>query len=151
MSDIAALAERIAQLETKVGMIETERAAEASSGGAGGDGGLSAMPVSASVPLLDTTGGDGESYGAFRIEGGTIKDRFFQFGRRVGTTEATFSGTLSDGTYYLTVDHSTGAGTVGIATSVSNDLTHTMIPLFTITNGVVTKDYRGMPVIPVRE
>lgn len=150
MSDFAALAERMAQLETKVGMIETERAAEASSGGAGGDGGMGTSPVDASVPLLDTTGGDGGSYGAFRIEGGKITHRYFQFGRTV--REASFTGTIANNTTYrLKVTHSNETGEV-VTTNESSSLTQTVIPLFrTDANGNIDQDYRGMPVIPVRE
>lgn len=90
------------------------------------------------------------AYGAFRWDGEKITHCYFQFGRDVvAIPDVQASG---DGTYYLKVPHDLiGFNASIITTQESSDLTKTIIPLFKIEDGEITKDYRGMPVIPVRE
>lgn len=125
-------------LRSEIAQLRTEFLASGADGGGGAD--------MAGLPLIPIGGGDG---GAFQVSSGEIKYPYFQFGRIVKTASLP-SGKLEDGTYYLKVTHSSGDGAV-ITTSEASSLTQTVIPLFTLSDGEITADYRGMPVIPVRE
>lgn len=140
--NIAELKQQVAALESRIGELESQ-SADADGGSPGG--GIAPAEV-----LMDD--GGGEPQGAFRWDGEKITHCYFQFGRDMnvvgnGTVQAS-----GDGTYYLKVPHEyNGLNASIITTQESSDLTKTIIPLFEIENGEITKDYRGMPVIPVRE
>ena len=92
-------------------------------------------------------GGDGG--GAFRLEGDNITHCNFQFGRQIiHLSDVQLSG---DGIYYLKVPHNSPMSASIVTQQESSDLTKTVIPLFQLSNGEIIYDYRGMPVIPVRE
>lgn len=108
-------------------------------------------------------GGGGETQGAFRwsVEynersekyDGTFKYCNFQFGRKTyQPTQGSWTIQIPEGgcTFYLYIYHSS-PGTSSIVTQeIANTLDSTTIPLITVTEqGVITNDYRGMPVIPV--
>ena len=130
-AEIAALR---AEVETlKAGLSE---ARSSDPGGFGPDMGLPLTPL-------------GGEQGAFRWEGDKITHCNFQFGREVhsiGYVQAS-----GDGTYWLKVPHDTPARASVVTTQETSDLTKTVIPLFRVEDGEIAEDYRGMPVIPVRE
>ena len=139
-SEIARLESRISELETMVIGLIAEKSENASDSYAGN---YTDIPEQ----VLDIGVSD---YGAFRWDGEKITHCYFQFGRGVfSIPDVQASG---DGTYYLKVPHEYGGLNASIITTQeSSDLTKTIIPLFKIEDGEITKDYRGMPVIPVRE
>jgi hypothetical protein len=135
---IAELNQQIAALEARIGELESQSASEDGAGNG---------VFSPSEVLMDI-GGESPS-GAFQWDGETITQCYFQFGRAVyGIADQQASG---DGTYYLSIPHDTPATATVSTTQGSNDLTKTVIPLFKVEGGEITKDYRGMPVVPVRE
>ena len=108
---------------------------------AGGDG----FGPDMGLPLTPLGG----EQGAFRWEGDKITHCNFQFGRTVlslGVVQAS-----GDGTYWLKVPHDTPAAASVVTTQETSDLTKTVVPLFRVDDGEIAEDYRGMPVIPVRE
>lgn len=136
---IAELKQQVAALESRIGELESQPA-DADGGSPGG--GITPADV-----LMD--GGGGEPYGAFRWDGAEITHCYFQFGRQVislGTVQAS-----GDGLYRLKIPHDQPLNATVITTSESSDLTKTIIPLFQVSNGEIIHDYRGMPVVPVRE
>ena len=97
----------------------------------------------------NSSAGGGSDYGAFRWEGDKITHCNFQFGRAFHhLSDVQASG---DGTYYLKVPHDYPSQASIITTNESSDLTKTVIKLFQVSGGEIIDDYRGMPVIPVRE
>ena len=135
--EIAALRAEVESLKTLV-----QELAAAGAGGGEGFGPDFGLPI---TPL------GGDSQGAFRWEGDKITHCHFQFGRGVQTVGNGTVQASGDGTYYLKIPHSQLANATIVTTSESNDLTKTIIPLFKVESGEITKDYRGMPVVPVRE
>lgn len=81
---------------------------------------------------------------------GTISMCYFQFGRAVyelsDKTDAAYGAT-----YYLVIPHADpSAATVETSSSGGNSRTQSVVPLFSVnSDGDVSKDYRGMPVVPV--
>ena len=55
----------------------------------------------------------------------------------------------ADGTWYLNVNHNNLDNATVEKTAGQNDDNHTSIKLFTIANGAIKKDYRGMPFVPI--
>ena len=98
-------------------------------------------------------GAQADKEGAFQIENGKFINCFFMFGRRVITIrDQEISG---DGMYCLIINHENpSASTVGkhdgSTWTEPSDLT-TEVPLVQISDGIIVKDYRGMPVVPVYE
>lgn len=106
-------------------------------------------------------GGDGSaaSYGTFRVE--TTDEVDEDSGeKKYKITNCRFyakhqSFSLSDvesaasGTWYLNVPHSNPSNASLSTSSGNNDDNNTSIPLFTIADGEVTRDWRGMPFIPI--
>lgn len=138
--NIAELKQQVAALESRIGELESQ-SADADGGSPGG--GIAPAEV-----LMDD--GGGEPQGAFRWDGEKITHCYFQFGRNVfSIPDVQASG---DGTYYLKVPHEYGGLNASIiTTNESSDLTKTIVPLFEVSNGEIIRDYRGMPVVPVRE
>lgn len=131
----------IAELRAEIAQLRMEMLQAQSGDMAGGEGVDNGLPL---VPI------GGEPQGAFRIDDGKVVDCHFLFGRTTVTiNDFPLDG---DGLYSLSIPHSSaGSATIVKNTSDINSLTQTIIPLFRISNGSVVVDYRGMPVIPVRE
>ena len=106
-------------------------------------------------------GGDGSaaSYGTFRVEmtdevdevSGNTKYkitncRFYAKHSVVSLSDVIGS---ADGTWYLNVPHSNPSNASLSTSSGNNDDNNTSIPLFTIADGEVAQDWRGMPFIPI--
>lgn len=133
--EIAALRAEVESLKTLV-----QELAAAGAGGGEGFGPDFGLPI---TPL------GGDSQGAFRWEGDKITHCNFQFGRAFHhLSDVQASG---DGTYYLKVPHDYPSHASIITTNEFSDLTKTVIKLFQVSGGEIIDDYRGMPVIPVRE
>lgn len=112
----------------------------AAKGGFGPDMGQPIVPI-----------GGGADYGAFRWEEGKITNCRFMFGRAVYVI-ADVQDATADGTWSLLIPHATpGQASVLLNASQVTGLTQTVVPLFTVSDGEVTADWRGMPVVPVRE
>ena len=107
-------------------------------GGFGPDMGLPLTPV----------GGDPQ--GAFAVVDGKITNRHYMVARTVHTVSGN-DPDAEDGTWYLVVQHSSGSATLTTSPSGMTGDTQTLIPLFTISNGKITADYRGMPLVMIRE
>ena len=102
-------------------------------GGFGPDMGLPLTPVG------------GDSQGAFAVVDGKITNRYYMAARR-------WYPDAEDGMWFLVVQHSApGSATLTTDTDGMTDDTKTVIPLFNIVNGKVTADYRGMPLVMIRE
>jgi hypothetical protein len=87
--------------------------------------------------------------GAFQLENGKLINCHFMFGRQVYSVADTQVG---DGTWLLVVPHAyPGNATISKGSVGNTGDTQTVIPIFTIQNGIITADYRGMPCIPVYE
>lgn len=101
---------------------------------------------------METGGGSGGAdYGAFRWEDGKITNCRFMFGREVITLDDVQNAT-ADGRWSLLIPHAAPENaSVLLNASQSTDLTQTVVPLFRVSNGEIVADWRGMPVIPVRE
>lgn len=134
-AEIAALRAELESLKSQVIVAEGEAK--------GGFGPVMGPPI---VPI-----GGGADYGAFRWEDGKITNCRFMFGREVISLDDVQDAT-ADGTWYLVIPHATPAqASVVRNTNESTGLTQTVIPLMTVSDGEVTADWRGMPVVPVRE
>lgn len=95
-------------------------------------------------------GDEGGSYGAFRLEGDKITHCNFYAAHQVWTLEdVEIEEGQADGTWYLNVDHGNLSAATVSTTAGANDDDHTAIPLFTVSGGAITKDYRGMPFVPI--
>lgn len=132
-AELAALRSEIASLRMEVAEAGREMA-----GGEGADVGLPLVPIG------------GEAQGAFRFEGDRITHcNFYAAHGVVELQDVSIQEGEADGTWYLNVPHAdTGSATVS-KTAGRNDDDNTAVKLFTIVNGAVTKDYRGMPFIPI--
>lgn len=85
--------------------------------------------------------------GAFALDGATVTNCHFQLGRN-GPVVTLPDKTLSDGTWYLVIYHTEPSQSqISETPQTGND--YTSIPLFTISGGEVTDDYRGMPIVPM--
>ena len=133
-AEIAALRAEIAQLRME--MLQAQSGDMA--GGEGMDNGLPLVPI----------GGDVQ--GAFAVVDGKITNRFYMVARTVHSVSGN-DPDAEDGTWYLVVQHSSGSATLTRNPSGYTDDTQTVIPLFVITNGEITVDYRGMPIVMIRE
>ena len=119
---------------------QCQMAGDAARVGFGPDMGLPIAPV-----------GGGAPQGAFRWEDGKITNCYFMFGREVYSLEDVANAT-AEGTWSLVIPHATPTqASVVRNTSEYTNLTKTVVPLFRVVNGEVTQDWRGMPVVPVRE
>lgn len=97
---------------------------------------------------METGGGGGETQGAFRFEGDKITHcNFYAAHRVIELDDVTVDE--ADGTWYLNVDHNDLQAATVSTTAGKNDDDHTSIKLFTIEDGEITKDYRGMPFVPI--
>lgn len=133
-AEIAALRAEIAQLRME--MLQAQSGDMA--GGEGVDNGLPLVPI----------GGDGG--GAFRFEGDKITHCNFYAAHQIWElADVSIGQGQADGTWYLNVDHAAPGSATVSKTAGANDDDHTSIKLFTISNGEVTKDYRGMPFVPI--
>ena len=130
----------IATLRSEIASLRAEMmAGEKEAGGEGADVGLPITPLG------------GADYGAFRFEDGKITNCYFMFGRTVIHLDDVQDAT-DDGTWYLVIPHETPEeASVARDRSGGTDFTQTVIPLFKVRDGAVTEDWRGMPVVPVRE
>ncbi len=131
---IATLRSEIASLRAEIAAVANEMA--------GGDGADVGLPI---TPL------GGADYGAFRWEDGKITNCYFMVGRHVQYIDDVQDAT-ADGIWSLVIPHaSAGQPSVVLNASQTTDLTQTVIPLFEVEGGRVTRDWRGMPVVPLRE
>ena len=113
-----------------------------SENGGGGYGGEFGLPIETPA---------GETQGAFRWEGGKITKCAFMFGRQVFELEDVEDAN-EDGRWSLVIPHETpGGATVERNTGKNTNISQTVVPLFEVSNGVIVRDWRGMPVVPVRE
>lgn len=130
----------VATLRSEIATLRAEMAGlnAVTAGGEGADVGLPITPLG------------GADYGAFRFEGGKITHcNFYAAHAVVELQDVTVGEGQADGTWYLNVTHSTPQSANVSKTAGQNDDDHTAIKLFTIENGQVKKDYRGMPFIPI--
>lgn len=132
----------IGALRSEIASLRAEMAAGARemAGGEGADVGLPITPIG------------GADYGAFRWEGDKITQCHFYAAHGVVVlqdVEVEEGG--ADGTWYLNVSHPGGGSITGSVskTEGQNNDDNTCIKLFKIEDGEVTKDYRGMPFIPI--
>lgn len=134
--------EMIAALKGEITQLRAEMASQAENR-AGGDGADVGLPI---TPI-------GSEQGAFRFEGTKITQCRFMFGRQVySLDDVSVAEGEADGTWSLLIPHATPAqASVVRNTNEATGLTQTVVPLFTVTNGEVAADWRGMPVVPVRE
>ena len=96
-------------------------------------------------------GGGGDGGGAFAVVDGKITNRHYMVARTVHTMSGD-DPDADDGTWYLVVPHaSPGSATLTTSPSGVTGDTQTVIPLYTIYNGEITDDYRGMPLVMIRE
>ena len=139
LGELSRLAGEIEQLRTEIRAREAD-AADAAMDGGGGDGfGLPLMPI----------GGDG-SGGTFQFEGDKITHcNFYAAHRIVELQDVPIGQGGADGTWYLNVNHNNLDNATVEKTAGQNDDNHTSIKLFTIANGAIKKDYRGMPFVPI--
>ena len=87
--------------------------------------------------------------GAFQLENGKLINCHFMFGRQLYSVADTQVG---NGTWNLVVPHeSPGSAMISSGIGGGTSDSQTVIPIFTIQNGVIVADYRGMPCIPVYE
>ena len=95
--------------------------------------------------------GGGDSQGAFAVVDGKITNRHYMVARTVHTVSGN-DPDAEDGTWYLVVPHANpGSATLTTSPSGMPGDTQTLIPLFTIYNRKITADYRGMPLVMIRE
>lgn len=136
--EIARLRAEVESLKAKV-----DEAGSVDGGNVGGFGPDMGLPI---VPI----GGGGE-YGTFRYEEGKITNCTYFFGRNVYTVSDVEN--VTPGLWSLVVRHTNpSGGTVECNTAERTSLTQTVVPLFWLSEeGEVTIDYRGAPVITVRE
>lgn len=134
-AEIAALRSEIAQLRME--MLQAQSGDMA--GGEGMDNGLPLVPI----------GGDVQ--GAFAVVDGKITNRHYMVARTVYNVSGN-DPDATNGTWYLVVPHvAPSSATLTTSPSgITND-TQTVIPLFTISNGEISDDYRGMPIVMIRE
>ena len=139
--DSATLAE-LNSLRSEIAQLRTEFLMSSAGGDAapGGEGiGLPLVPIGG--------GGDG---GAFRFEGDKITHcNFYAAHQVIELADVTIPANQANGTWYLNVPHSNLSGATVSTTYGANDDDNTCIPLFEISNGEITKDYRGMPFVPI--
>lgn len=95
--------------------------------------------------------GGGDVQGAFAVVDGKITNRHYMVARTVYNMSGS-DPDATNGTWYLVVPHAaTSSATLTTSPSgITND-TQTVIPLFTIYNGEIIDDYRGMPIVMIRE
>lgn len=137
---ITALAMQVAQLRSKIESIESQL--EESGGGDSMD--------DLFLRIEQGGGGDEGGYGAFRLDGDKITHCNFYAAHQVWSLQDVTIGTGgADGTWYLNVDHNDLQAATVSTTAGANDDDHTAIPLFTVSGGAITKDYRGMPFVPI--
>ena len=131
----------IATLRAEVESLKTLVQQLVAGGGGDGFGPDFGLPI---TPF----GGDGG--GAFRLEGDKITHCNFYAAHQVWTLEdVEIEEGGADGTWYLNVDHNDLQAATVSTTAGANDDDHTAIPLFTVSGGAITKDYRGMPFVPI--
>ena len=134
--EIAALRAEVESLKTLV-----QELAAAGAGGGEGFGPDFGLPI---TPL------GGDSQGAFRWEGDKITHcNFYAAHRIVELQDVPIGQGGADGTWYLNVNHNNLDNATVEKTAGQNDDNHTSIKLFTIANGAIKKDYRGMPFVPI--
>lgn len=136
-----------AETEAAIGALRSEIAslrAEMAAGDkemAGGEGADVGLPI---VPL------GGADYGAFRFEGDKITHcNFYAAHAVVELQDVTVAEGEADGTWYLNVPHANPQGATVSKQAGQNNDDYTAVKLFTVQNGAVTKDDRGMPFIPI--
>lgn len=113
------------------------------------DGGGDGFGPDFGLPITPSGGGD--SQGAFAVVDGKITNRHYMVARAVHTVSGN-DPDAEDGSWYLVVPHANpGSATLTTSPSGMPGDTQTLIPLFTINNGKITADYRGMPLVMIRE
>lgn len=133
-AEVAMLRAEVGQLRALVSEIAS---AKGNAGGFGPDMGIPIVPV-------------GSEQGAFRFEGGKITHCNFNAAHAVvELADVTVGQGQADGTWYLNVPHANPQSATVEKQAGQNDDDHTAVKLFTIENGEVKKDYRGMPFIPI--
>ena len=131
----------IGTLRSEIASLRAEIAAAGAGEMAGGEGADVGLPI---TPL------GGADYGAFRWEGGKITHcNFYAAHAVVELADVTVGQGQADGTWYLNVPHANPHRATVEKQAGQNDEDHTAVKLFTIENGEVKKDYRGMPFIPI--
>jgi len=134
------LAMQLAQLRNKV------EALEASQDGVEGD-----SIDDLFLRMEPGGGGGGDGGGAFAVVDGKITNRYYMVARTVHSVSGN-DPDAEDGTWFLVVQHSApSSATLTTSPSGMTGDTQTLIPLFTIVNGKITADYRGMPLVMIRE
>lgn len=131
----------IGALKSEITSLRAEIAAAGAGEMAGGEGADVGLPI---TPL------GGADYGAFRWEDGKITHcNFYAAHAVVELADVTVGQGQADGTWYLNVPHANPQRATVEKQAGQNDDDHTAVKLFTIENGEVKKDYRGMPFIPI--
>ena len=153
LSKISELEQNVRTIEARITELESQSSDDANMGG--DDGFVRPEDV-----LRDgSDGGSAAPYGTFRVEmtdevdevSGNTKYkitncRFYAKHSVVSLSDVIGS---ADGTWYLNVPHSNPSNASLSMSSGNNDDNNTSIPLFTIADGEVTQDWRGMPFIPI--
>ena len=99
---------------------------------------------------MESGGGGGEAQGAFRFEGDKITHcNFYAAHQVIELEDVSIEEGQADGTWYLNVDHNHLSHATVSRSAGTNDDDHTSIKLFEIAAGEITKDYRGMPFVPI--
>lgn len=169
-SEIAALRAEVEALKSMIASVRSDLDVAARGGDAAGGAVSTGYDTSWAVPpgfLLP--GGGGGGIMPFRIEGGKIVDRAFMFGRQFyrgdNVSDDSESGSTSDdidGMWYIRIQHSSSSSSRRF--SLCCDKRHanaemvgynsdavTYIPLYSVVDGAIAADYRGMPVAVLRE
>ncbi len=129
----------VATLRSEIATLRAEMAGlnAVTAGGEGADVGLPITPLG------------GADYGAFRFEGTKITHCNFQAGQTIVELEDVEVEGNTDGTWWLRVNHNQLEESSVTRGNLTSNVNQTAIKLFTVVNGAITKDYRGMPFIPL--
>lgn len=85
--------------------------------------------------------------GAFAFNNGVVSNCHFMLGR-TGPVYTLPAKSIGNGTWYLVIYH-TEPNLSNITQTPQTGLDYTSVPLFSISNGKIVEDYRGMPIIPM--
>ena len=141
MGDVEALAGEVAYLRAEIQSLRSEIAALSGAGAGGGDG------ADVGLPLVGPGGSD---YGTFRLEGDKITHCNFYAQHNEWKLDDVEAGNGNmDGTWYLNVPHDNPSQASVSRDAGPNDDDNTRIRLFTVKDGDITEDYRGMPFVPI--
>jgi hypothetical protein len=136
--EIEMLRAEIATLRSRLEMLAMQLQGKGDEVAAGGAG----------LPIVAIGGGGGGGR-AFSYEDGKITNCWYMIGRVTAGAEEVEEP--EDGFWKLVVPHGSVSGGYLTTEEEYSSLTQTVVPLFFLENGEITRDYRGMPCIPVRE